>query len=63
VSAIVSKLSKIFRPLPATRFLERECKGKGRIISTKFFDDYFPTTIAQFSVKINLFSKELASFF
>jgi hypothetical protein len=54
---------KDLRPLPATPFFERECKGKSLFIFTKFFMIYFPTNLESFSVKINLFSKELYSFF
>jgi hypothetical protein len=44
-------------------FFERECKGKSRIISTKFFAIYFSIKFEFFGVKINLFCEELASFF
>jgi len=44
-------------------FFERECKGKGHFISTKFFFIYFSKKSESFGVKINLFCEELTLFF
>lgn len=42
---------------------ERECKGKGHFISTKFFFIYFQKKSDPFGVKINLFCEELFPLF
>jgi hypothetical protein len=43
-------------------FFERECKGKGRFISTKFFSIYFSKNTDHFGMKIKLFCEELLPF-